>query len=399
MAKYDFLIVGGGVFGMTAAVELAQRKHKVGLINPESIPHHLAASTDVTKIVRMEYGTDEEYFLMAEQSIKGWKAWNELFKEKLYHEVGFLMLCQTDISNERHRYEQASCDNLEKHGYPLQRLDAKGLKQRFPAINTTTYVDANFNPHAGYVEASKTVEVLANYARSLGVEIHEGQTAESFIIEKGQLQGVKTREGQTFSCGHAIVAAGVHTHYLLPELKPYIKSTGHPVFWLKPSNSELFQSPNLPVFAADISNTGWYGFPFLPQFGIIKIAKHSSGLHIYPDQDDRHISDSEVNEMRLFLELSFPDLVDAPLVYTRRCLYTDTLDGHFWIDRHPEIKGLSVSTGGSGHGLKMAPILGAMTADAAEGKSHQFSERYRWRHLTCHTNQSEEARYVVDRKV
>lgn len=60
--KYDFLIVGGGIFGITAAVELSKRKYKVGLINPDTIPHHLAASTDVTKAVCMEYGSDREYF-------------------------------------------------------------------------------------------------------------------------------------------------------------------------------------------------------------------------------------------------------------------------------------------------------------------------------------------------
>ena len=97
--------------------------------------------------------------------------------------------------------------------------------------------------------------------------------------------------------------------------------------------------------------------------------------------------------------MAFPTLADAPLVYTRRCLYTDTLDGHFWIDQHPEIKGLSVSSGGSGHGMKMAPILGEMTADIAEGKTHQFSKRYRWRHLTAETVQVEEARFVVGRKI
>ena len=102
--------------------------------------------------------------------------------------------------------------------------------------------------------------------------------------------------------------------------------------------------------------------------------------------------------MRNFLATTFPSLVDAPLVFTRRCLYTDTLDGHFWIDHHPEIKGLSVSSGGSGHGLKMAPLLGEITADMIEGKTHQFSKRFRWRHLTPETLQGEKARYKENQK-
>ena len=396
---YDFLIIGGGVFGITAAVELAKRKYKVGLLNPDSIPHHLAASTDITKAVRMEYGSDKEYFKMAEICIERWHEWNDFFNEKLYHEVGFLMLCRGDMDSDQHSFEKYSLRNLSEAGYSTDRLNSKSIKERFPAINSEVYVDGNFNPRGGYTESGRTIERLTDYARSLGVDIHEGQTANSFIVEKGQLEGVKTREGNTYKCGHAIVTAGAATPYLLPELQPYMKSTGHPVFWLRPNDPSLFKAPHLPVFTADISNTGWYGFPFVDKSGIVKIAQHTNGMPIHPYWDDRQITNEEVADMRAFVESSFPSLTNAPLVYSRRCLYTDTLDGHFWIDHHPEIKGLSVSSGGSGHGMKMAPILGEMTADMAEGKTHMFSERYRWRHLTEETNQVEEARFVVGRKI
>jgi len=94
MKKYDVLVIGGGIFGVTAAVELAKRKYKVGLLNPDTLPHYMAASTDVTKAVRMEYGSDREYFKMAERSIQLWREWNNVFGKELYHEVGFLMLCR-----------------------------------------------------------------------------------------------------------------------------------------------------------------------------------------------------------------------------------------------------------------------------------------------------------------
>jgi hypothetical protein len=40
-----------------------------------------------------------------------------------------------------------------------------------------------------------------------------------------------------------------------------------------------------------------------------------------------------------------------------------------------------------------------MAADIAEGKDHSFSKRYRWRHLTADTLQTEEARFVENRKL
>ncbi|TRX59934.1 FAD-dependent oxidoreductase [Fulvivirga sp. M361] len=397
--KFDFLVVGGGIFGITAVIELAKRKYRAALINPDSIPHHLAASTDVTKAVRMEYGSDTSYFKMAEICVQRWKDWNDLFNTKLYHEVGFLMLCKSHLNSEHQHFEKHSYDNLIQNGYRAQRLNREDLKKQFPGINSLAFEDACYNPDAGYAESGLTVEVLKRYARSLGVSVCEGQTLKEMVINSGKVQGIKTKEGTTFYCDHAIIAAGSSTPYVIPELSPYMKSTGHPVFWVKPENPMHFNASRFPVFTVDISNSGWYGFPFLPKHGIIKFAKHAAGTVIHPDKDDRHVGQENIRDLRTMLQYAFPELKDAPLVNTRLCLYTDTLDGHFWIDNHPDIKGLSVSTGGSGHAFKMAPLLGELTADMAEGKSHPFSKRFRWRHLTSDSLQAEEARCVTDRRL
>jgi glycine/D-amino acid oxidase-like deaminating enzyme len=61
------------------------------------------------------------------------------------------------------------------------------------------------------------------------------------------------------------------------------------------------------------------------------------------------------------------------------CVYCDTWDGNFLIGRHPDIEGLTVSTGGSGHAFKFAPVLGRLTADAMEGIANPYSGRFAWR--------------------
>ncbi|MEZ4989612.1 MAG: FAD-dependent oxidoreductase [Saprospiraceae bacterium] len=390
--QYDFLIIGGGIFGLSAAIELANRQHTVGLLNPDSIPHHLAASTDISKIIRMDYGSDEEYFRMAEAAIAGWEKWNDTLGESLYHETGFLLLCKEPLESGRQAFEYQSYRMLRSKGYTPERWDARQLQQQMPVIDTATYPEAVYSKRAGFAESGLVLEKLASYARSLGVGIHEHQTAVTLLKESGKVTGIKTREGAVFHAGQVIVAAGAHTPFLLPELSPYIRITGHPVFWLKPANPQPYTYPHLGVFAADISNSGWYGFPLHPKHGVVKVARHADGLIIHPDEDDRQVQPEEIADMRAMLRQTLPDLATAPLVYTRRCLYTDTLDGHFWIDRHPEIGNLCVATGGSGHAFKMGPVLGPMIADVAEGKQHQWSDRYKWRHLDRDTQQQEEAR-------
>ncbi|MCG8604475.1 FAD-dependent oxidoreductase [bacterium] len=396
MTKHDFVIIGAGIFGITAAIELRKQNHSVGILNPDTIPHPFAASTDISKAVRMEYGTDIAYMEMVEVSIQGWRAWNEQFDDTLYHEVGFLLVCREPLDAASQSFEAASFENLMRRGYHPERLDSSALSRRFPAFDSSRYVDGFYNPVAGYAEAARVVETLAAFAQQLGVKIYLGQTAEELVQTKGRVIAVKTREDERFATGHAVVCAGPHTPYLIPDLKPYMRVTGHPVFHLKASQPELFTPPRFAVFGADISNTGWYGFPLHSRGGVVKIANHGIGVELDPEHDERVVTAADTARFRRFLAETLPSLAKDPIVYTRRCLYTDTLDGHFWIDRHPGLEGLTIGTGGSGHALKMAPILGSLIATAAEGGSEKWSERFRWRELAKSTNLEEEARHVAD---
>ncbi|MEE8116240.1 MAG: hypothetical protein V3T28_03945, partial [Gemmatimonadales bacterium] len=45
----------------------------------------------------------------------------------------------------------------------------------------------------------------------------------------------------------------------------------------------------------------------------------------------------------------------------------------------PERDGLTVASGGSGHGFKFAPVLGAIIADAVVGRGNRWLARFRWR--------------------
>lgn len=62
----DILVVGAGVFGLTSALELKRRNpdSKVTVLDPGPVPHRHAASTDISKVIRMDYGSDELYVEM-----------------------------------------------------------------------------------------------------------------------------------------------------------------------------------------------------------------------------------------------------------------------------------------------------------------------------------------------
>ena len=387
----DFLIVGGGIFGLTAADELLRRGHTVTLLDQGPIPHPLAASTDISKVVRMEYGNDDLYLEMVDRAIEGWHAWNAQFQTTLYHETGVTMLARAEMAPGGYEYE--SYQRLLAHGHAPQRLNGADIARRFPAWNGAVYVDGFFNPRAGFAESGRVVSALATAVRQAGGVVVEGVTAVALLAHGGRVTGIQTAVGDVFTAGHIIVAAGAWTQELLPELQPHMHATGHPVFHLRPENPALFTPPHFVVFTADVANTGWYGFPYHPSEGVVKIANHGVGQRLNPVHDARFVTAEDEAHLRRFLRHTFPALAEAPLVYTRRCLYNDTRDEHFWIDRHPLLANLTVAAGGSGHGFKFAPVLGSLIADAAVGHPHPWLPRFCWRDIAHLAHGHEAARY------
>ena len=211
----DFLIVGAGIFGITTAIELRKQNYSVAILNPDSIPHPLAASTDISKIVRMEYGADLQYMDMANTSIDRWKAWNDLFKDTLYHEVGFLLLCQRPMETEGQSFEWNSFQSLLQKGFQPHRLDKKSITENYPVFANGKFVDGFFHSKAGFVEASRAVARLTDYARELGVEVFEEKKVKRLLEKNNKVIGVKTEENENFHAGHVIVCAGPNTPCLL----------------------------------------------------------------------------------------------------------------------------------------------------------------------------------------
>ncbi len=49
------------------------------------------------------------------------------------------------------------------------------------------------------------------------------------------------------------------------------------------------------------------------------------------------------------------------------CMYTNSPDHHFVIDRHPGYRRVALACGFSGHGFKFASVVGEILADLATG--------------------------------
>ncbi len=373
------VVVGAGIFGVTAALELRARGHDVALLDQGRAPNPLAASTDISKVIRIEYGPDEELMVLAELAHAGWRQWNDVLiaegREPLFHETGVLMVSQAVMAPGGFEFE--SYRLLEGRGHTPERLDSRMLRARFPAWSTGRYVDGFYHRMGGWVESGRVVDWLVAAARKRGVRLIEECQVTALIEHGGRVVGLRDTRSGSIEADYVVAAAGSWTPQIVPDLRASIRATGHPVVHLEPRDPEPFRAQRFPVFTADISRTGFYGFP-LNRDGLVKIGNHGPGIPLDPGRPPQ-VGAEHLDRLRTFLENTFPALVGAKVAYARVCPYADSQDGDFWIAKHPGLSGLVVASGGSGHGFKFAPVLGGLIADVVEGREHPVLARFCWR--------------------
>jgi sarcosine oxidase / L-pipecolate oxidase len=370
------IVVGAGINGVTAAIELKKRGHDVVLVDPGPLPHPLAASMDISKAVRAAYGADEDYTALAERSIKLWRKWNQKFGTQLYHEVGVMFMRQRELKPGDFEYE--SFKTLEHRGHKIERINSARSWKRFPAWNPELYLDGVLELEAGYAESGRAVATLIRRAKSLGIELLEGASFSKLDESDDGVSGIVLGTGERITSDLVVMTVGAWTPYLLPFTKEFFRTSGQPVFHLQPRQPELFAPECFPVFGADITTTGYYGFP-INRDGVMKIANHGPGREMSPESPKRVATPEDEKNLREFLSSTFPALADAPIVYSRVCMYCDTHDGNFWIARDPDRRGLIIAAGDCGHGFKFAPVLGEIIADAVEEKPNPILQKFRWR--------------------
>jgi sarcosine oxidase len=144
--------------------------------------------------------------------------------------------------------------------------------------------------------------------------------------------------------------------------------------WFDPPDLAPFARGTFPSWAIDPVPRGedhglFYGFPVEDERRGFKAALHRPGESCDPDEVDRDPRPGEADALRELLRRWLPS-ADGPVVKQCVCLYTNTPDGHFVIDRHPAEERVVVAAGFSGHGFKFASVVGEALADlATEGRT------------------------------
>ena len=131
----------------------------------------------------------------------------------------------------------------------------------------------------------------------------------------------------------------------------------------------------LPVWVVEDERTAYYGIRHDRELGL-KVSIHHWDEFVDPDEVDRTVADADVERVRRFIRQRMP-AADGPLRHAEVCLYTNTADETFVIDRHPAAPGVAFASACSGTGFKFAPVVGEILADLVlDGTSRRPIERF-----------------------
>lgn len=344
-------IVGGGVFGTSAALECAKRGHRVVLREADTIPAEKAASHDVSKAIRSTYGDKSAFYAPAVgRAREGWLRLERDLGSQLLHPVGFL---ETASRFDAQSFEYQSAQQLAAMGLPHEVLDRKEIARRFPGFAAERIDHAVLDLTGGWLDADVCVRALATAAARAGAVIFERSP-------------VTDLEALVDSSADAILlAGGPWLARLAAHLTPGIVPTLQHEWFFAPRSAP----PEFPVWSHDIATLGYYGFPKRPGDGafggLFKVATHVPGRAFDPDSR-REPDPEQQRESERFVAEFVPSL-EPKVVAHRGCLYANTLDGHFLFDRHPSLPRTYLAGGGSGHGFKFGTVLGEWAANLIEG--------------------------------
>ncbi len=369
--SYDVIVAGVGGMGSAAAAHLAERGHRVLGLERFSIPNEMGSSHGVSRIIRLAYFEHPAYVPLLRRSFELWRDLERSSGQRLLHMTGCL-----DIGAAGSRVFEGTLRSCREHGLVHEVLSAAEVMDRFPAYNLPEGLEAILEPEGGFLLPERCIEAHAAWARAAGADLHEHEAVTRWV-EVHDAVRVTTDVG-TYEARHLVISTGSWAGKLIPALAPILQPERQVLAWLETSAPALFEPERFPVFVMEVPDGTYYGFPLFEAQAGFKLGRfHHRHESVDPDTLERRAGTADEAVLRGFARSYFPAGA-GPALDMRVCMFTNTPDEHFIIDRLPQAPAVVVAAGFSGHGFKFCSVVGEIVADlVSEGRTGHDIELFR----------------------
>jgi sarcosine oxidase len=225
------------------------------------------------------------------------------------------------------------------------------------------------------VLSERAIVAYVMAAQDLGAEVHAREPVVAWQMTGDHIE-VRTAH-DTYRADRLVITAGPWASRMVPALGRFAKPERQVLIWTQPLRPEYFRLGAFPVCNLRTSEGHYYAFPVYGVPGFKLGRYHHRYEQTDPDTVDREIHPEDEAVLRDGIRRYFPD-ADGPTMAMKTCLFTNSPDEHFILDRHPQHANVAIAAGFSGHGFKFCSVVGEIMADLAlEGETHHDLNLFR----------------------
>jgi sarcosine oxidase, subunit beta len=346
----DLVIIGGGIAGTSVAYHLAQRGAAPGVVLLERDTLGSGTTSAAGGGIRSQFTTEINIRLSLESAAFWRRAQEELGETVDYVEDGYLFVARTAEERDLFRANVTLQNSL---GVPSRFLEPDEIGRAFPWVNVSDVTAGTYSAKDGLAGPNEAVQAFARRARGAGVRIHTGVSVTGIDVAHGRVAGVETTLGR-IDTPVVLIAAGPWSA-LVGELAgvdipvtPYRRTT----YVSEPFDGLPREIPHV----IDI-HVGWS----MRREGE---AVRMSGRRDPRPSYERYVDFDGLARSAEIATHRVPALAGAR--FGKRAMagiYDVSPDNHAIMGRVPEVEGLYVATGFSGHGFMHSPATGRLMAE------------------------------------
>ncbi|MBT2698596.1 N-methyl-L-tryptophan oxidase [Bacillus sp. ISL-40] len=358
-------VIGVGSIGSMTLWQLAKKGIEAVGFEQFGIAHDRSAAGGESRMFRTAYMEGAEYVPLLKESRV---LWGDLEAETGYNLLtlnGGLMIGPKDSYKMKNVIKST-------HDFDISHevLDAASANVRFPQHKLNPDDIMVLDKEAGFMRPELAVFAAAERAEALGAVIHRHAAVEQIEELEGKVRVVAN--GVPYDFDQVIVTAGPWTTKLFPELKENLTPRKIVMTWYPTDKMNQYVPNAFPVFGRWAEEISFFGIPTL-EGTMVKIGSIDTFGDVEdPDNLHRDVALSELNNINQAVRNYMPDLRPDPV---RISVHMDgyTTDEHAVVGLVPGFKRTFIMGGYSGHGFKLAPVMGKIGLDLIETGNTNFN--------------------------